>query len=465
MTRIAMLSDLHLAPPGPLVSFHAGEALASLLSRLRSDHAADTLVLAGDVFDFLAVPGASGVMHPAEVPSFVDKVFRDLRETDWGKSVFNAIGALGRAGTQISILPGNHDPELAHPEVLALLRAHCGLAVDDRRLVVELGPGPWRTMAGQLEVVIGHGHRGDPWNDIDPAQVLHHATTNPPLPLQLPLGSQLVVGAMRAFRERYAFVDALKPEPAVSLLLLYLDAALARAHLFDTGLLKVRAVMAGLQRRLTGGPTLAGSRAPGVQGSLTPTTASVQITPGNASDDVAATLFESLSSDERNEETFAAIDALLRGHSEAPAAGTLAPHRGPLRYLLRAAIRALGSNGTFFDQTQLDAADLAIVDEHLPPGVGPRVVLAGHTHAARHVTLDAQRTYLNTGTWTDLIPWRPLLNDGEARAFLDDLEHGKVTARPRLTWSLVDERGAQLCEEPARPRTTREVSGLFANEP
>ena len=52
MTRIAVLSDLHISPPGPLCSFHAGDELAALLPRLRAAHAVDTLVLAGD---FLAL--------------------------------------------------------------------------------------------------------------------------------------------------------------------------------------------------------------------------------------------------------------------------------------------------------------------------------------------------------------------------------------------------------------------------
>ena len=38
--------------------------------------------------------------------------------------------------------------------------------------------------------------------------------------------------------------------------------------------------------------------------------------------------------------------------------------------------------------------------DRLPIGCGPRVVIAGHTHAARHVWLDADRTYINTGTWS-----------------------------------------------------------------
>jgi len=438
MTRIAVLSDLHISPPGPLASFHAGDELAGLLARLRSDHAVDTLILAGDVFDFLALPAATAVMHPEQVPALVSQTLADLHEIEWGKQIFDALGALARADVKIIVIPGNHDPELAHPDVPAILRARCGLPADDRRLDTYLGPGPWCTTTGSLDVIIGHGHRGDPWNDIDPAMVLHHATTNPPLPLQLPLGSRLVVGAMREFRKNHAFVDALKPEmPGVPLLLAYLDPRLAIKHLPGVATLGARAWVGGLQRRLHRGPTL-----PAGQPAASPSPQ-----PPNDIDLLAAALFDALAREERSEGTIAALEDWLSGHRTG-AAGTLASHGGG-RYFLRAALRLLGRNGTAFDQTRVDDADEAIIAEHLPNGCGPRVVIAGHTHAARNIRLGADRTYINTGTWSDLIPWPPLGSDEDAKTFIDELEANKVPVRPRLTWALIDERGAQLLDEPA----------------
>jgi len=82
---------------------------------------------------------------------------------------------------------------------------------------------------------------------------------------------------------------------------------------------------------------------------------------------------------------------------------------------------------------------------------GPRVVIAGHTHAARNIRLDAARTYINTGTWSDLIPWPPLGSDEDAKPFIDEFEANKVPVQSRLTWALVDERGAQLLDEPRGP--------------
>ncbi|HEX7836445.1 MAG TPA: metallophosphoesterase [Kofleriaceae bacterium] len=429
MTRLAVLSDLHISPPGPLCSFHAGLQLAHLLDRLRPDHDVATLVLAGDIFDFLALPTATAVLVPEAVPGFVDGVFARLAALDWGQAIFAALGQLARHGTQLVVIPGNHDPELAHPEVADLLRARCGLPAGDRRLTVFLD-GPWRTTLGRREIIVGHGHRGDPWNDIDPAMVLHHATVNPPQPLPLPLGSRLVVGAMRAFREKYAFVDALKPEtPGVPLLLLYLDLPLALRHLPGVAGLQAAAVVASLQASLTGAPVLSYD-APGAP--IGPVTDLRRLTDA---------LFGGLPADERSDATIADIESWLLGYAP-PAAGTLARHGGA-GYVLRAALRHLSHDGTAFDRAALSKIDRAIIDEYLPLGT-PRVVIAGHTHAAREHHPDADRTYLNTGTWSELLRWPPLGDDQAAREFIDALEAGTVRPEPHLTWALIDADRATL---------------------
>ncbi|MBP8806019.1 MAG: metallophosphoesterase [Kofleriaceae bacterium] len=432
MTTIAVLSDLHIAPPGPLASFHAGAELAGLLGRLRAKHDVDTLLLAGDIVDLLALPDSTATLDPATIPARLTDLFHEIGDTPWGAQVLGALGDLATAGVRVVVLPGNHDPELAHPEAMSILRKACGLDSDDRRIASHLGPGPWRHHCGPLEVVVGHGHRGDPWNDIDPAQVLHRSTTNPPLVMELPLGSRLVVGAMRAFRKTHAFVDALKPEtPAVPLLLLYLDPVLAMQHLPGVANLSVRALVGGLKRRLVHGPTLGA--------------ASHQAAAPTDADRLSDALFDALAPEERTEATVSAIEDWLRGHT-APGSGTLATHGGA-KFLLRAALRLLSGAGSFFDPTHLSDDDQAIVREHLPAGGGPRVVIAGHTHAARRVQL-AHGDYINTGTWTDLIPWPSPASDADAKAFIDQLDAGQVRPLRRLTWALVDESGARLVTEP-----------------
>jgi UDP-2,3-diacylglucosamine pyrophosphatase LpxH len=379
MTRLAVLSDLHLAPPGPLSSFHAGRELVALLGKLRSEHHVSTLVLAGDTFDFLAVETRPATLFRFEIPAFIDGVFGQLAGTDWGRYLFASLGALVRAGTDVVVLPGNHDPELAHPTAAATLRTRCGLPVDEPRL--QIAPGPLRRRLGELEVVVGHGHRGDPWNDIDPAAIAQHANDTP---LELPPGSQLVLGPMRAFRERYPFVDALKPEGAVVLLLWYLDPRMARLHFPSAGVLSARALLAALQRRFSSGRPVLAPTPPGDPGS-----------PATIGDELAAAVFESLYPGESLRD----LEAWLDGHVDPSVPGTLAAHGGA-KALLRAALARFSSDSCF-DRAYCSAVDRAIIKAYLPADGQRRVVIAGHTHAARELVLDAQRTYLNTGTWTD----------------------------------------------------------------
>jgi hypothetical protein len=87
-----------------------------------------------------------------------------------------------------------------------------------------------------------------------------------------------------------------------------------------------------------------------------------------------------------------------------PAAGTLANHGGA-KVLLRAALGCLDDGG-LVDQSHRSKADQKIVEAYLASGQGSRIVIAGHTHATRYLRLDDKRTYVNTGTWTNLIPGR-----------------------------------------------------------
>src|SRR6185295_527699 len=125
------------------------------------------------------------------------------------------------------LIPGNHDPELFHPDCEQVLRRALGLG-DGAALGIHRSAEPWRCEAGALDVVIGHGHRSDTWNDIDP-RVVHEHLRAGAQKQALPPGSALVVNTLNAFKRaldpetgeaRFPFIDRLKPElPGVALLL------------------------------------------------------------------------------------------------------------------------------------------------------------------------------------------------------------------------------------------------------
>jgi len=165
------------------------------------------------------------------------------------------------------------------------------------------------------------------------------------MPLELPLGSRLVIGAMREFRKSHAFVDTTTN-----------DIDLLAAAVFDA--LAPKSAAKALSPPLrTGWPAIAPE--PPVPSQAT---------------------------------TAAATSCARRC---ACSAATAPPSIRP---------------GSI---------------THLPDDCGPRVVMAGHPHAARNIRLDADRTYINTGTWSDLIPWPPLSADEDAKAFIDELEANK----------------------------------------
>ena len=202
------------------------------------------------------------------------------------------------------------------------------------------------------------------------------ATADAALPL--PPGSCLVLHALNRFKlardpmtgaPRFDFIDLLKPElPAVPLLLLYLDLALALAGLREALGPIAHKLLRGARRSLLGGPTLA----PGE--------------PGEMPDPIEALgecLAEGFDEAERRSPArcIGELEAMLEA-AEGASEGMLTAH-GKRRWLLRAALRAASQGGNFFDPASTSDHDRSIIAEHLAPIEGPRVVIAGHTHAAR----------------------------------------------------------------------------------
>lgn len=293
----------------------------------------------------------------------------------------------------------------------------------------------------RLDVLLGHGHHADAWKDVDP-RALHGALAAADASLPLPPGSRLVVNVLHPFKRdprsgaaRFSFVDLLKPEPAVALLLLYLDPKQARA-LLTTGLgLHAEQMVRAFRQRLGHQPTLAPGAAPAA--------------PRTIAEDLAEALAAEVEPDLREAPNAAVrlLQSWLDGHGAA-AAGTLAPHAGARRWLGRAFLRHLAKDTGFFDPTATNDIDRGVMAEHLPEGSGPRVVICGHTHARREHRLPGERVYLNTGTWIDLMKIPPIDDDAAAQAWIDALEADRVPRFRQLSYAEVTVDGAWLREWP-----------------
>jgi UDP-2,3-diacylglucosamine pyrophosphatase LpxH len=449
--RLFAVSDLHISPPGPLNGFHQAAALASFVRA----HAAPgtTLALVGDVFDLLQVDARPDTLDMVHAADLLRRTLAAIAAGPGGADLFAAFRAFLESSADLLVLPGNHDPELHDPAARAVLLDAFGLPTDHRGLTVHTGAAPCTVRAAGHDVLLAHGHRGDPWNDIDPDAV-HRAVATGDAALALPPGSRLVLQAMNRFKlardartgaPRFPFVDLLKPqEPAVPLLLLYLDLPLALAALGDALGPLAHRLLRGARRSLWGGPTLG------------------EVPPDQAAD-ACEILGETLATgfDEAQRRSPArclrAVEDLLDG--VAPAAGTVAAH-GDYRFLLRAFLRRASREGTFFDPAATDAFDRAILAEHIPAGAAsPRVVIAGHTHAAREIRTGGG-VYLNTGTWNDLMVLPRLDDRAAVERFADQLETGDVPRLRRPTYAEVTAEVARLREWTEEgPAALRPISG------
>jgi UDP-2,3-diacylglucosamine pyrophosphatase LpxH len=434
--RLLVISDLHLTPPGAFDAFRAGEALAAFVqASARSD---TTLVLAGDVLDLLQLPNRPPTLDLRAAPGLIRTALDGIGAAPWGRALFQGLRALIEAGGRCVVLPGNHDPELHHPDTRAILLGTLGLE-DDAGLEVHRDPSPWLTQVGQWTVLLGHGHRSDAWNDVDPG-ALQRALEEGEGSVPLPPGSRLVVQVLQPFKkdertgaERFAFVDLLKPELAVVLLLLYLDPARALALLPDALGLHAEQILRVFRQHLGPRPTLAPSPAPAREPAL--------------ADALAAAIAAEVDEDLRKAPDAAVrrLQTWLAGYPAA-AAGTLAQHGGARRWIGRAALRGLSQDGSFFAPEGANDVDRAVTSEHLPEGSGPRVVICGHTHAAREHRPAEDRVYINTGTWIDLMRLPELDDDKLWKAWIDELEQDRIERFSKPTYAEVTADGAFLRE-------------------
>jgi UDP-2,3-diacylglucosamine pyrophosphatase LpxH len=455
LSRVAVVSDLHLPPAERLGNFSAGGDLAAWTAGLaRSGASNAALVLAGDILDLLLVEDRPATLNLATAARTIGETLRRLeREQAWAAAWRDALRSWGERGGRTILVPGNHDPEWFHPDTTAeLARWITGGAAAAPGLMVWREPEPWKCRAGPWHVLIAHGHRGDAVNDIDPDDV-HRALHDGSALLPLPPGSQLVLGPLQRFkramhsdgRRRFPFLDAVKPEvPAVLLLLLYLDPGLLIRTLPAALQPLAGMVMRHVRRALCGGSVLGAELAADSGETGTPGGTAVE-TLARA---LAADLVGALSEADRQapDATLVRLEAHLQGASAVPEPGTLAADGGLRRALLRAWLRRESQTSRrFFDPHRPGPADGQVIAHYLPEGCRRRVVIVGHTHAAREIQLDSQRVYLNTGTWTDLLDLSAYDDqDASLTNLIDMLAGGTLPSFRRQTWAEVTTAGPVL---------------------
>lgn len=384
-TVLYVISDLHLGGASEAVgrpSFQicpprTQRLLAQFIDRLpdRSERADIRLVVAGDIVDFLAEePFQAFTADPSAAKA---KLANLLKNT---APVWDALRRfVGKRGGALTLMLGNHDIELALPGPRQLFLDRIGpgrvdFVYDNEAFT--FGP-----------VLIEHGNRFDEWNAV-PHGALRRVRSQlsralPPKP-EFPAlpGSRLVVDIMNPLKQQYAFIDLLKPEDAGALPIV---AALGAGS--------VRDVWQFFQKyRQTWAVDFDENREPLDQ---------EYIGAGDQSDQQMFDLAQDIAAG-GDASQVSALGDVLQG-----VAGAVSDKvRQARREALFKAFR--GSPAKHRDTFVVDKE----IKNYLTPAraaaaSGFQVVIYGHTHLAKRVTLGAQGAplpvYLNTGTWADLM--------------------------------------------------------------
>ncbi|NNF54082.1 MAG: hypothetical protein HKN03_06510 [Acidimicrobiales bacterium] len=169
--RIVAISDLHLgvgerrSPNDPPEGFLHDQQLAGFIAHLSPSESEPTaLLLLGDIFE---LPG--GFVRGRRRPGYLivelaDLLERVVRIAAAHPGVFASLAGFVAAGGAIHVVPGNHDPALAIPEVVDGLVgaiAAAGCAAQAARDQLTVYPGAFH-LPGEL-----HAQHGNQFHDIN----------------------------------------------------------------------------------------------------------------------------------------------------------------------------------------------------------------------------------------------------------------------------------------------------------
>lgn len=393
---LLVFSDLHLACERDCGLFRADREVAEAMASVLEDPSPAKVILAGDLLDFL-VPGEGEESLQAFDPKRA--AARTTAIVEHHPEVFDAMACLARSKRhELWILGGNHDPELLLPEVQEVIERRLG---PQSRLHWRVSGESVRMRIQGCEVLVAHGDLFDNWNRIDHSGLRRalnrisfgfdgpkeHGYVPPP-------GSLLVVEHVLRLCKRYPWLNALKPEreavfPILHEILNPSDRPRFRQYLKHV-LRSFKPIVVGQTGRWLSPKHLVRE----------PPTA----LPGPR---------------ERLEEWLA--EPIQRDSSPA----------GDSQAQLVSKLRKVSSEDGTFEIHQSDA-----MVPFLQPlfGRGANLIILGHTHAAKAITLPGG-LYLNAGTWGRVLEL-PQSNapDGVWGTFLTDLWAGKDLGDARPTF-------------------------------
>jgi UDP-2,3-diacylglucosamine pyrophosphatase LpxH len=411
-----VVSDLHLGglPDAPV--FDSSEQLAALIqwAATRATTRRVAFVLGGDLVDFIAFPGAT-YFNPEHAVEWLSGLAAKGAPT---AVIFEQLAKLTAvAGARLIVMIGNHDIELALPDVHEKLLSLIAPTDEARLRVISCLDGSgFRCQVGGRTVVCLHGNERDDWNAIDHGAlrrfIRETKVGRKPAPLEPNAGTRLVVDIMNPIKKSLPFVDLLKPEDdAVPDVLLSLDET-------DRGLGIGEALARGKaiwQRKRDAAQRLE----QGLLGSDAPQRGRDEAPPEFREDDYI---------DE--DALFNVVESDFREHREP--LDLVADPAGRLDTLNRVAMLFGIARERNLRQALWEAwaGDFAF-----SPNIGDKtfqkldawvgkdidILIAGHTHLEKHLQRGGHpnRLYLNSGTWIRLIELKAEHLEGAAFNELD----------------------------------------------
>lgn len=411
------ISDLHLGGESGFQMFTQGELLAGFFQSLAALEGEKRVILVinGDFIDFLAEARGQGIyLDPSGATTKLRRVFADpiLKPALEALAIY-----LQTSSRFLALTLGNHDLELALPDVREELtrllagtdeaaRGRLFLALDGAGFTAHVG----RDGEFSARVLAVHGNEADLLNVTD-----HEALRRLCLDLSLGrtpkewtpnAGTKLVIDLMNGIKERYPFVDLLKPEVhAVIPTLVALDPQLLSQVRKLWGVVG-RAVGTGFRRAIgllgADKPSPDGT-APGLRAAPRAGSSLRSLSKaGNAAqvDELLAVADQYLASD---------LDPVeLAGGGELELLGPwglaldLFHGRDPQENLRESLERWLRSEPS----GSLTQHDDVYREVGLEAGADIHVVLTGHTHKPRALPRK-KGLYFNSGAWADRIELSP----------------------------------------------------------
>jgi UDP-2,3-diacylglucosamine pyrophosphatase LpxH len=356
--RRVIVSDIHLGAGDRLDDFHADSELADFIRTYAMAEPTE-LILAGDTFEFLQVslPDVGDFEWTARAAERRLQTILDAHPL-----VMNALTEfVRRPHNYLTLLIGNHDFELHYQAAKALLRRRLFLTSDDQRLRFGIryhGDG----------IFIEHGNQFEQYNSF----VRFEGISQPFELVRGTLAVKTVINPLeRAPLPIAPYIDNVKPSSAFLWHLL----GLARLRDWQVVLFVLRGVILTIRSLLV---PLSYRKSE-----------SLDIAPKSLRHlenqrrlqrilDSARRIFDR----RMNQPTIDVVPAYVMSHIE----------RESRRQLLR----------------EVREFNVAVLREmvrlaHTSPHQSTRVFVCGHTHMAQHVAINERQTYVNVGTWTDIV--------------------------------------------------------------